>query len=94
MTTDSKPFVNAKIAATLLDFEFLVDDTTVYGSWFINYARGVTGAAPIGNNQNITMNWEVGASLLETVESVTCDINNENCYKAKTIPAIFDMSAR
>ena len=40
------------------------------------------------------MNWEVGASLVETVESVTCDINNKNCYRAKTIPAIFDLSAR
>ena len=86
--------MNAKIASTLRDFEFRVDDTTVYGNWVFNYARGVAGAAPIGNNQLITMNWEVGASLIETIESVTCDINNENCYKAKTIPAIFDMSAR
>ena len=94
LTTDSKPFVEAKIANTLLDFEFMVDETTVYGNWVINGARGVTGPAPIGNNQKITMNWDIGASLLETVESVTCDINNQNCYKAKTVPAIFDMSAR
>ncbi len=39
------------------------------------------------------MNWEVGGSLVETVESVTCDFRNENCYKAKTVPVIFDMSA-
>ena len=60
----------------------------------MNYAKGVTGAAPIGNNQDMTMNWDIGGSLVETVESVTCDIRNENCYKAKTVPAIFDMSAR
>ena len=94
LPTDSKPFVCAKIAGTLLDFEFKVDENTVYGNWVLNFARGVTGVAPIGNNQNITMNWEVGGSLVETVESVTCDINGEKCYKAKTVPAIFDMSAR
>jgi len=33
LTTDSKPFVNVKIASTLLDFEFLVDEKTVYGNW-------------------------------------------------------------
>ena len=33
LPTDSKPFVSSKIAGTLLDFEFKVDENTVYGNW-------------------------------------------------------------
>ncbi len=44
-------------------------------------------------DEKVTVEKVALRTIVETVESVTCDINNENCYKAKTIPAIFNMSA-
>ena len=50
LTTDDKPFVNAKISGQLIDFEFQVDENTVYNTMVNNWAKGTVGTIPSGIN--------------------------------------------
>ena len=93
LTTDDKPFVNAKISGQLIDFEFQVDQNTIYNTMSYSKAKGTVGTISPGITQNITMLWEVGGSMVEDTESVTCDVLGQNCYQAKGVPVIFNMSA-
>ena len=36
--------------------------------------------------------WETGNAAIQDVESMMCDFNNSNCYQAKSIPVIFEIS--
>jgi|TARA_B110000285_G_scaffold230851_1_gene298228 hypothetical protein len=38
------------------------------------------------------MMWETGNAAIQAIESTTCDFNNTNCYQAKSIPVIFEIS--
>jgi len=69
-------FINAKIGGSLVDFEFQVDDTTQFGDWRYNWARGQVGQAPIGPSQSIHQLWETGKSLVHEVQATTCDVQN------------------
>jgi hypothetical protein len=89
---DELPFINAKIGGNLIDFEDRVDSTTSFSNWNLNTARGQIGEGTIAKDQNITMMWETGNAAIQEVESKMCDFNNSNCYQAKSIPVIFEIS--
>jgi len=89
---DELPFINAKIGGNLIDFENRVDSETSFSNWKLNTARGQIGEGTISNNQNITMMWETGTGAIQEVESKMCDFNNTNCYQAKSLPVIFEIS--
>lgn len=89
---DELPFINAKIGGNLIDFEDTVHATTTYSNWALNTARGQIGEGTISKDQNITMMWETGNAAVQEVASLTCDFNNTNCYQAKSIPVIFNVS--
>jgi len=38
------------------------------------------------------MMWETGTGAIQDVESKMCDFNNTNCYQAKSLPVIFEVS--
>jgi hypothetical protein len=60
LESDEMQFINAKVGGTLLDFEFMVDETTSYASYQRNKAIGQVGELPIGESYNVSMQWETG----------------------------------
>lgn len=38
------------------------------------------------------MMWETGKALVSKQESTFCNFNQSDCYQAKSIPVIFDIS--
>lgn len=93
LDSDEFPFINAKIAGNLIDFEFSVDSSTTWNNWVLGSARGQIGDGTISKNQNITMMWETGRSAVALSESLFCDFKQVNCYQAKSLPVIYDISA-
>jgi len=89
---DELPFINAKIGGNLIDFEDRVTSETSFSNWGLNTARGQIGEGTISDNQNITMMWETGSAAVVKEESMMCDFNNSNCYQAKSLPVIFEIS--
>lgn len=88
------PFVKATIGDSRIDFEGSIDfDTTLSGYWR-NFAKGVVGDKPPGKNHSISMLWEIGNAGLVEQESLHCNFLNTDCYTARTVPVIFDVSSR
>jgi hypothetical protein len=65
LENDEMPFVNAKIGGAALDFEFNVDYSDTYSSYYRNRVRGQVGELPAGEIYNISMLWEVGQSFIQ-----------------------------
>lgn len=93
LDSDELPFINAKVGGNLLDFEFNVDFETGYNSWSRNTARGQVGENTISKLQDISMHWETGKATVNHVESTFCNFDQSDCYKAKSVPVIFGVSA-
>lgn len=93
LKSDDKPFINAKVGGTLLDFEDYVDGNSWYkvngGYW----VKGKVGELPIVDDMNVTMLWETGLSHLHPVKSLTCSFDNSTCYHAKSVPVIYSISS-
>lgn len=89
---DEMPFINTKIGGNLIDFEFAVDSKTEYNPWTRNRARGQIGENTISKKQDITMMWETGKAVVASHESTFCSFDQTDCYQAKSIPVIFDIS--
>jgi len=70
------PFINAKLGGSLLDFEFLVEDTTTFSGWNRNRVKGQVGELPAGKNYNISMMWETGKSQILRQEATFCSYDN------------------
>lgn len=93
LDTDEFPFINAKVGGNLIDFEFSVDSTTSWNNWVLGSSRGQIGEGTISKNQNITMMWETGRAAISVPESLFCDFNQTNCYQAKSLPVIYNISS-
>jgi len=89
---DEMMFINTKIGGSLLDFEDTVTSTTRYSAYNRNRARGQVGELPIGNH-NVQMMWETGKANVINQEATTCNFDGSDCYQAKSVPVIFDVSA-
>ena len=89
---DEMQFINTKIGGSLLDFELDVTHETTYSSYSRNKARGQVGELPIGTH-DLSMQWETGQAFVIDQESTHCSFDGETCYKAKSVPVIFGMSA-
>ena len=44
-------------------------------------------------DNNITMLWETGFANTYDAKIMTCSYDNQTCYKVKSVPAIYDISA-
>jgi len=93
LDTDEFPFINAKVGGNLIDFEFNEDSESSWSNWVLGSTRGQIGENTISKNQNITMMWETGRSAVALAESLFCDFNQSNCYQAKSLPVIYNISA-
>jgi len=93
LDTDEFPFINAKVGGNLIDFEFSEDSESSWSNWVIGRARGQIGENTISKNQNITMMWETGTSAVALAESIFCDFNQSNCYQAKSLPVVYNISS-
>ena len=92
LEADEMPFINAKIGGNLIDFEDAVDGYTTMRAFWKNRARGQIGEATISKKQDITMMWETGKATVSKVEGTYCNYDQSDCYQAKNIPVIFDIS--
>ena len=93
LDTDEFPFINAKIGGNLIDFEFSEDSESTWSNWVLGGTRGQIGENTISKNQNITMMWETGKSAVALESSLFCDYLQENCYQAKSLPVIYNISS-
>jgi len=89
---DEKMFINTKVGGSLLDFEEFVTHETTYSSYTQNRARGQVGELPIGNH-DVSMMWETGKAWVVDAMATHCSVDGTDCYQAKSVPVIFDMSA-
>ena len=85
-------FINVKVGGSLLDFEGTVTHETTYSSYNRNRARGQVGELPIGNH-DVSMMWETGKAFVIDQEATHCNFDGSDCYQAKSVPVIFDISA-
>jgi hypothetical protein len=93
LDTDEFPFINAKVGGNLLDFEFSVATETGYRAWSKNTARGQVGENTISKKSDLTMQWETGKATVSQMESTFCNFDQSDCYKAKSVPVVFGVSA-
>ena len=93
LPSDELPFINSRIAGNMIDFEFNVDSETSFQSWNTNNALGQVGDMPPALDNNITMLWETGWASEHDASVQTCSYDNSTCYKIKTVPAIYEVSA-
>ena len=89
---DELPFINARIGGNLIDFENRVDSNTTFSNNALNSVKGQIGEGSISKSQNITMMWEIGNAEISNEESLTCNFDMSNCYQAKSLPVIFEIS--
>lgn len=94
LKTDELPFINTKIDGSLMDFEFHVDyDQTIHKDGH-NRLTGQVGNQPVKKNQKVDMLWETGKAVKSETMLKTCSFDNTDCYEARTVPVIFDISQK
>jgi hypothetical protein len=93
LDNDEMYFINAKLGASLLDFEFNVDYDTTFSAMNRNRVRGQVGELPAGKSYNISMMWETGKAFVLQQEATHCSYDNQTCYQARTVPVIFSTSS-
>ena len=89
---EQKPFINAKVGGALIDFDDFVTFETSYAAWIRNYATGIVGDQLPSKSQDLSMLWETGNANLVMQDALHCSYDNTTCYKAKTVPVIFNMN--
>jgi hypothetical protein len=92
LKADELPFINGKIANALVDFTDNVDFTTSISQWEKNSLSGRVGDQPISKTDKISMLWETGNSITQKNTFKTCSYDMTDCYEARTVPVIFDIS--
>jgi len=92
LATDEMPFINAKIAGALMDFEGNVAHDTEFSHWWENSVRGYVGDQPISRNQPITMLWETGHAIKHLTRNWHCSYDQSECYEVKTVPSIASLA--
>ena len=91
--SDEKPFVNFKLDESLFEFdsEVVNADTYIY-SWSENKVPGTVGALTNGNH-DMRMSWENGYARILEETALHCNYDQSDCYYAKTVPVIREMSS-
>ena len=93
LASDELPFINTRVAGNMIDFEFNIDSETHFSGWSNNNALGQVGDMPPALDNNITMLWETGWATEHAASVETCSYDNKTCYKVKSVPVIYDISA-
>ena len=92
LLSDELPFINGKIGGALVDFSENVDFQVGIKHWTKNFLKGRVGDQPVSAAQDISMLWETGNVVQQAQTIKTCNYENKECYKAKTVPVIFSVS--
>jgi len=90
---DEMPFIKTRIGKNAIDHSEHVNGTAIYKSWSLNQARGIIGDQSPSFDNNFTMLWETGWAGELDSSVMTCSYDNQTCYKVKTVPVIFSISA-
>jgi len=90
---DAKHFINAKIGGALMDFESTITHETSYSHYYRNHIKGRVGDQNPNEDHSVSMLWETGNTQLQPAEALHCNVAEDKCYKAKTVPVIHDMSS-
>jgi len=75
-----------------VDFTENVDFSTGLTHWRKNSLRGRIGDQPVSKDDKLSMLWETGNSWTQRNTVKTCSYDNTDCYEARTVPVIFDIS--
>ena len=75
-----------------MDFTENVDFSTGLTHWRKNSLRGRIGDQPVSKDDKLSMLWETGNSWTQRNTVKTCSYDNTDCYEARTVPVIFDIS--
>jgi hypothetical protein len=54
---------------------------------------GQVGEVPSGEMLDVSMLWEVGNTYTDSGLMTHCSYDNSTCFKARTVPVIFDISS-
>ena len=76
----------------MLDFEDILDSTSSFSANSFNKIRGIVRDIPIQTSMNISMMWEVGRAMKEPKEVTKCLYDMSECYEAKMVPNIENVS--
>lgn len=89
--SDNLPFVQAKIGLANINFEDYVASDRQFRGWYNNNVKGVVGDQKISKNLDVNMLWETGYAIHDPIQMRNCDYTGEECYVAKTVPAIYSI---
>lgn len=93
LKSDELPFINFKLGNSMLDFEGILDHTSTFAAnsnW--NWRAGVVREFPIQTSMNVSMMWEVGKAMKMEQTIKTCLYDMSECYEAKMVPNIDNVS--
>jgi len=90
---DQKPFINARIGGTLIDFDDFVTNEDSYSAYTRNTVKGRVGDQNPSHNNSISMLWNTGNAQVLDWQALTCSYDNSTCYHAKTVPVIKQVSS-
>jgi len=76
-----------------VDFEGEVDYTSSWSGYRRNRVRGIVTDQPPALSQNVSMQWETGKALKHAEETTHCNFDGTNCYEARTVPVIYNISS-
>ena len=77
---------------SLINFD-QIKHTVSYGGYRRNSVIGAIGPMPITKNTSISMMWETGKSVIQNTEANFCNYDESDCYTARTLPVIFNVSS-
>jgi hypothetical protein len=92
LEVEELPFINGKIGMSLINFD-QIKHTVSYGGYRRNSVIGAIGPMPITKNTSISMMWETGKSVIQNTEANFCNYDESDCYTARTLPVIFNVSS-
>jgi dissimilatory sulfite reductase (desulfoviridin) alpha/beta subunit len=87
------PFVNGKIGESIIDFEDTIYFDTIWTSYSRGHARGRITDTVRGYGEPSFL-WDIGRALQQEAEIKHCTFDMKECYKAKVVPVIYDISMR
>jgi len=92
LAADEFPIIHAKIGLGRLDFVGFIDKNEYLDDWNLEEIRGSVEEQFIAADNDLLLQWEVGASQVAKVMATTCSFDGSDCYKARILPVITSVS--
>lgn len=73
---------------SVVNFDGFLDEDAWLSNWDTHEISGRSGNSPLSSDAQLRVNFHSGDASLNEDTLRTCDVNNDNCYFAKSLPVI------